>query len=158
MHYEKMSLSVPYELVAWLINFLNKKEWPNIVFANKEVLELCTPDLKIGRATCILKPYVQRLHACYLARQMFVARLHQDIPFRLKYLFVHEPETGPTHICWRKVPPRCLAIDTGLENCQRLLSGHIAQMDMLLQGIDAERYQWILNNVRIVEGRIKIGI
>lgn len=135
------------------MKYLEKKDWPNIVFANKEVLEWCTPELKICRAIFILKPYLLRLRACYLVRKTFVDRLHTDIPFRLKYLYVHEPENGPTHICWRKVP-RCLAVDTGLENYQRLLSEHIAIMDKLLDGIDVERYQWILNNVRIVEGHL----
>jgi hypothetical protein len=137
---------------------LDKKDWPNIVFANKEVLRLFTPQLRLGRAMYILKPTMLKLHACHRARTIFVNRLLEDIPYRKKFLFVHEPETGPTHICWRKVPPCCLSIFTGLSNIQRLLSREIDWMTLVLEDIHVDRYEWILNNVKIINGTIRLGV
>ena len=158
MLYETMSLPVPLVLVSWIINFLDKKDWPNIVFANKEVLRLFTPQLRLSRAMYILKPTMLKLQACYIARKKFIKRLLEDIPYRKRFLFVHEPETGPTHICWRKVPPRCLSIFTGLSNIQRLMSREIDRMNIVLENIHVDRYEWILNNVKIINGTIRIGV
>ncbi len=140
------------------MKYLKRNEWPNIVASNKEVLSWCTPDLKISRARFILKPYMLRLHACHLVRKQFIERLQTDIPFRIKYLYIHEPETGPTHICWRKVPPRCISLFEGLQNSQRLMSVEIEQLTRMLQNIDPQRYNWVLNNVRLVDGSVKINI
>ena len=75
-----------------------------------------------------------------------------------KYLFIHECEDKPTHVCWRKVPPACLSVYEGLENCQRLLSGEIEQLTRILENFPVEQYEWLLQNVRIIEGKVKISV
>lgn len=153
-----MSLSVPLELISLVIHYLDKKYWPNIVFANKEVLRLFTPQLRVSRAMYFIKPLILRLHACHRARTIFVNRLLLDIPYRKKYLYVHVPETGPTHICWRKVPPRCLSVFDGLRNTQRLIAKEIEMMNLLLEDVEVDRYEWVLNNVKIIDGTIQVSV
>lgn len=140
------------------MSYLNIKYWPNIVCINKEVQQKCKSDLRRARALFVLKPYILRLKACYEARIQFVQRLQSDIDFRNRYLFIHECEEKPTHVCWRKLPPTCLSVYKGLENCQRLLSSEIEQVTKILDNFPVEQYEWLLQNVRIIEGKVKISV
>lgn len=140
------------------MSYLNIKFWSNIVCLNKEVHTKCKSDLHRARALFVLKPYILRLKACYQVRRQFVNRLKTDVGFRNKYLFIHECEDKPTHVCWRKVPPACLSVYDGLENCQRLLSGEIEQLTKILENFPVEQYEWLLQNVRIIEGKVKISV
>lgn len=111
---------------------------------------MCKPHLRKEKAKLTLKPMVLKLHACAIARRLFSNRLRKDIPFRLRYLFVHETEDpNNTHICWRKVPPRCISVYRGkdpLKKFIRLLRPDIEEMSKLLREYQIEEYNWVLSN------------
>jgi len=83
-------------------------------------------------------------------------RLQKDIPFRIKYLFVHETEDKPTHICWRKVPPKCLSVGTGLANAQRLMVNEIKQLQTIIEHFDTDHYYFMLHHLVFEDSTLKI--
>lgn len=104
---------------------------------------------EVARASYVLKPYILRLQACYAVRKVFIDRLKRDIDYRLKYLYIHDPENAPLHICWRRVPPNCLSIFRGLKNAQRLLSKEIREVATILQHFRPDQYEFVLQTIRM---------
>lgn len=153
MLYEKMSsplaCPLPLDLIPSIIQYLPIGVWPNILCLSKEARALCEDQRRILKARFRLKPYILRLKACYEARRMFVYRLWTDIDYRLKYLYIHEPYNAPVHVCWRKVPPKCLSVYKGLVNIQRLLVNEISTVNALIQHIRPDQYDFFLRNMRI---------
>lgn len=150
--------SFPTDLFPLLLSYTQKKYWIYISTCNKEVYNLCKPIIEEARAVFMIKPVVLRLRSCYIARRTFIKRLQEDIAFRKKYLYIHEPRNGPTHICWHRVPPSCLAVRKGLEQLQRLLVDDIELTNNLMMDFNVEQYNWVLNNVRIVDGTLTVRV
>lgn len=150
--------SFPIDLFPLLLTYTQKKYWIYILACNKEVHMLCKPLVEEARAFFLIKPIVLRLRSCYIARRIFIKRLQEDIGFRKKYLYIHEPRNGPTHICWHRVPPSCLAVRTGLEQLHRLLVDDIEMAKNIMMDFNVEQYNWVLDNVRIVDGTLTVGV
>lgn len=153
MLYEKMSsplvCPLPLDLIPSIIQYLPIGVWPNILCLSKEARAVCEDRYRLEKARFVLKPYILRLKACYAVRKTFVHRLRTDLDYRLKYLYIHEPIDRPIHVCWRKVPPKCLSVFKGLENIQRLLVGEIAMVTNLLRHIRPDQYEFFLRTMRI---------
>jgi len=148
----------PIDLFPQLLTYMKIKDWNFILFSSKEVYSLCRPIVVQTRAIYRLKPYLLRLQACFLARRTFVRRLEEDIGFRRKYLYIHEPRNGPTHICWRRVPPYCLTVRRCLKHLQRLIADKVERTNNFLLGFEPEQYQWLLDNIRIVDGTVRVRV
>ena len=148
----------PIDLFPKLLTYMKIKDWIIILFSNKEVYSICRPIAVQTRAIYRLKPYLLRLQACFLARRTFVKRLEEEIGFRQKYLYIHEPRNGPTHICWRRVPPYCLTVSKSLKHLQRLIAADVERTNNFFMTFEPEQYQWLLDNVRIVDGILRVRI
>ena len=151
-------VSFPIDLFPKLLTYIKVKDWFYIIFFNKEVFNICRPTIYKTRAMYKLKPHLLRFHSCFLARKLFINRIEEDIGFRRKYLYIHEPRNGPTHICWHRIPPSCLTVRDGLEELLRLIAGELERTQSILIGFEPEQYQWLLDNVRIVDGVLQVRI
>lgn len=119
----------------------------NSFMLNHQLLQLYKVEARYNKALHHIVPVSRRLQACYQARKLFVHRLKNDIQYRLRYLFVHDTDTP--HICWKRVPPRCIAVhghDGRLANCVRLLKKEIDNMSLFMARYRHEQYEWLLRN------------
>lgn len=142
----------PLDLMPSFIQFLQKKYWINILTLNKEVYNNLQEYLVFEKSVFIIKPYILRLHACYLVRKTFVDRIKIDVEYRNRYLYIHRTEEP--HFCWLQPPPTFLTIGGRLENTVRLLRHEAVRFDRLLDHFSPMHYNFLLKHVVIKDSKI----
>jgi len=142
----------PLDLMPSFIQYLQKKYWINILSLNKEVYQNLKEYLLLQKAIWVLKPYMLRLHSCYLVRKKFIDRIKNDVEYRTRYLYIHRTEQP--HFCWLQPPPNFLTIGGTLENTVRLLRHEAVRFDRLLDHFSPMYYNFLLKHVVIKDSRI----
>ena len=128
----------------------------DILYLNKDLYNRTLSPCKIRAAHNRIRPYILRLQACYQVRKKFVDRLKRDVLYRQRYLYIHNTEINPTHLCWRKMPPVNISVHRDLETIQQLIREEINVINAALEGFTPEQYMWLLKHVAIDNGTIRI--
>ena len=145
---------LPYDLLAYLFLYLDNLV--DIVYINKDVYQRTLSRYKIRAAHNKIRPYILRLQACYFVRKKFIDRLKRDVLYRQRYLYIHNTESNPTHLCWRKMPPVNISVHRDLETIQTLIREDINVINAALEGFRPEQYMWLLKHVAIDKDTIRI--